>query len=332
MPLQIIKPGLRDVIQDHGRFGYSEFGINPGGVMDRFAARLANSLVGNSVEKPVLEIHFPGPQLLFTEDALISITGADFSATINDEPFPLWHPVIVRKNTLLQFKARRSGARAYLATHAGFYTDKWLASAATNIKALAGGWRGRKLEKGDEIPFGFHTLNFTSFFKTEKNFRVLPWSPDVQDVYTPETTIFFLAGKEWDCLQADSQRQLEAVPYNISAHSDSMGYQLSGVALSLQQRLQCITSPVSFGTMQLLPGGQLIILMADHQTTGGYPRIGHVISAHLPKLAQLSAGESIHFTQVDLLTAEALFLYQLKELDNLHALCMEHLNDLLCAR
>src|SRR6476661_8216242 len=111
MPLLIIKPGLSDNIHDNGRYGYSKYGINPGGAMDRFAARLANSLVGNSADKALLEIHFPGPQALFTEDALISITGADFTPTLNEEPLPLWHPILVKKNTLLQFSAQKKGAR-----------------------------------------------------------------------------------------------------------------------------------------------------------------------------------------------------------------------------
>jgi antagonist of KipI len=332
MPLLIIKPGLLDIVQDHGRFGFSKYGINPGGVMDRFAARLANSLVGNSPEKPVLEIHFPGPQALLTEDALISVTGADFSATINDEEMPLWHPVIVQRNTLLQFHTHKKGARAYLAVHAGFYAEKWLESFSTNIKAAAGGWKGRKLEKGDELPFGFHELNFAAHLKNEKNFRVLPWSPDVRDVYHPERALSFIAGKEWKSLEDDSARKLEEESFQITANSDRMGYRLSGPRLSLKEPVECITSPVSFGTMQLLPDGQIIILMADHQTTGGYPKIGHIVSADLPKLAQLSAGDAVTFKQVELATAESLYIHQQKESENLHGLCMDHLNNLLCGK
>ena len=332
MPLQIIKPGLLDVIQDHGRFGFSKYGINPGGVMDRFAAKMANTLVGNSAEKAVLEVHFPGPQALLTEDALISITGADFAVTINDDEIPLWHPVIVRKNTVLQFHTLKKGARAYLAVHAGFYVEKWLESFSTNIKAAAGGWKGRKLEKGDELPFGFHEVNFAAHLKTDKPFRVLPWSPDIQDVYYPEREVSFIAGKEWNLLQEASSIALEEQPFNITSHSDRMGYRLSGSPLLLKEPVECISDPVSFGTMQLLPDGQLIVLMADHQTTGGYPKIGHVISADLPKLAQLSAGDAIRFKQVDLHTAASLYLHQQKESENLHALCMDHLKNLLCGK
>ena len=332
MPLQIVRSGVLDNIQDNGRYGYSEFGINPSGAMDRFAARLANSLVGNPADKAVIEMHFPGPHAVFTEDALISITGADFSITINDEPLPRWHPVLVKKASVLQCHSLKKGARAYLAVHGGFFMDKWLDSFSTHLKGNAGGWKGRKLEKGDEIPFGYHEVDFRKLMQPGRNFRTLPWSPDTHTVYFPENEISFVPGREWALLDERSLNVMAEETFTISKQSDRMGYQLNSSPLSLNKSLELITTPVGFGTMQLLPGGQLIILMADHQTTGGYPRVGHVISAHLPRLAQLNAGDNIHFHQVDQLRAETELINQLKEMDNLHALCNSHLNNLLCAK
>jgi antagonist of KipI len=332
MGLLIVKPGVLDLIQDKGRYGFSKFGISPGGVMDIFAGSLANSLAGNGADKPLLEIHFPGPSLIFTEDTLMSSTGADFSATINEEPFPAWHPVVVRKNSLLQFHALKKGARAYLAVHGGFYVDKWLDSFSTNLKAAAGGWKGRKLEKGDELPLGFHDLSFNKLLPSEKDFRVLPWSPDYLNIYDPAHEIWFTEGREWPMLTEASKEMLSSESFVITNQSDRMGYQLNANSISLSRQAELISTPVNFGTIQLLPGGQLIILMADHQTTGGYPKVGHVISAHLPRLAQLKAGEEIRFKKVDLPAAEAALIHMQKELKNLHALCIDHFNQLICAR
>ena len=332
MGLLILKPGVLDLIQDKGRYGFSKFGINPGGMMDVFAGSLANSLAGNSPDKPLLEIHFPGPSIIFTEDTLMSITGADFTATINEEPLPSWHPVMVRKNSLLQFHGLRKGARAYLAVHGGFYTDKWLGSFSTNLKAGAGGWKGRKLEKGDELPFGFHELVVSRFLSAEKDFRVLPWSPDYLDIYHPAEEIWFTEGREWPMLTEASMQKLSADNFLVTNQSDRMGYQLNGGPITLTRQAELITTPVNFGTIQLLPGGQLIILMADHQTTGGYPKVGHVISAHLPRLAQLKAGEQIRFKKVETAAAEAALIHMQKELKNLHALCIDHFNQLIWAR
>src|SRR5271170_4168261 len=119
MAFSIIKSGILDSIQDLGRHGYGNWGINPGGAMDRYAIQVANMLVGNCSTESALEIHFPGPQILFEHNTLISITGADFTPMINDECIPLWQPLVVRKNTVLHFPRLSWGARCYLSIHGG---------------------------------------------------------------------------------------------------------------------------------------------------------------------------------------------------------------------
>ena len=141
MSISVVKAGLLDSIQDMGRYGYGKWGINAGGVMDAFAARVANMLVGNCSGEPLLEIHFPGPQILFEQNALVSICGADFSPMVNDEYIPLWKPVVVRRNTVLHFPKLNRGARCYLAVHGGFCVDQWLGSGGTHLRAGAGGWK-----------------------------------------------------------------------------------------------------------------------------------------------------------------------------------------------
>jgi len=330
MSVTIIKPGLLDTVQDLGRYGYSRLGINPGGVMDRYAAQAANMLVGNDRLEAVIEIHFPGAQFLFEQNTLISITGADFSATLNDERLPLWHPIVVRKNAVLHFPGLQHGARCYLAVHGGFCVNKWLNSYSTHLKAGAGGYKGRKLEKGDEVHFKENSIYFAGLLKNGKEFEVLKWQVDTGHTYEHPNEIFIIKGHEWDQLTYQSQKMMTTDGFTINPFSDRMGYQLKGPSLEREQDTELVSSGVSFGTIQLLPNGQLIVLMADHQTTGGYPRVGHVISAHLPRLAQLRPGDHIQFKLTDIAVAEEMSIAQQKELNILQRACFERLNNTVC--
>lgn len=330
MSLTIIKPGLSDTIQDTGRFGQAHLGINAGGAMDPYAAGVANMLAGNNQCEAVLEIHFPGPQILFEQNALISITGGDFTPMLNDEPLPLWRPVVVRKNTVLHFNKLQAGARCYLAIHGGFCVKPWLDSYSTNLKAGAGGHHGRRLEKGDELTFRENTVYFAGLLKEGRELQVLNWRVNVRRVYEDPHEICFTPGNEFGSLCPNSQEDLVENNFIIHPYSDRMGYRLKGPSLKRKEEHEMVSSGVSFGTMQLLPDGQLIILMADHQTTGGYPRIGHVITAHLPKLAQLRPGDNIQFNCVNQQTAEDLLYSQQQELVILQRACHDHLNELVC--
>jgi antagonist of KipI len=330
MSLSIIKPGMLDTIQDMGRYGFSNWGINSGGAMDRYAAHVANILVGNGPREALMEIHFPGPQILFEQNALISVTGADFSATLNDSLLPLWQPVAIRKNTVLHFPRLNRGARCYLAVHGGFCIGKWLNSYSTNLKAAAGGWFGRSLRKGDELSFKENTIYFGGLLKDDNPIRVLPWRADIKKAYHHHHEVFMIPGKEWCELSPFSRDNFLENNFIIHPSSDRMGYHLKGPDLEFSHRTELVSSGVNFGTIQLLPAGQLIVLMADHQTTGGYPRIGHVISAHLNKLAQLRPSEAIQFKLTDIRTAEKLLLERQMDLQVLQRACSDHLNALVC--
>jgi len=328
MPLKIVKAGVLDTVRDGGRFGFSHLGINPGGMMDTFAGKMANILAGNSMEKAVIEMHYPAPQILFTEDALISITGGDFTPEINNKPAPAWHPVLVRKNATLTFSGCRWGSRAYLAVQGSIYVEKWLNSSSTNLKAGAGGWRGRRLEKGDVLSFGYSELDYTRAWKSGGDFQVLPWAPDVKSIYHPGEMLF-IEGKEWPLLDEPSKKAFLTQSFLIRNESDRMGYRLQGSPINTKKPVSIVSAPVTFGTIQLLRSGQLVLLMADHQTIGGYPRVGDVISAHLPRLAQHSSNQRISFRNTTWEEAEHLLTAQCKELHNLEALCNDHLKDFI---
>ena len=331
MSLTIIKPGLSDTLQDLGRYGYGSLGINRGGAMDTYAAEVANFLTGNCLTEAVLEIHFPGPQILFEQNALIAITGANFSATLDGEYINCWQPIVVRKNTVLQFTQLVHGARAYLSVHGGFAAETWMGSTGTNTKVKAGGWKGRRLQKNDELPFKESTIYYPALLPEKDIFHYLPWRVNCENQYRLPHEIMVVRGNEWDELTVASQTDFYNNNFILHPSSDRMGYQLRSASLNLKNEMDLISSAVSFGTIQLLPNGQLVALMADHQITGGYPRIAHIITAHLPKMAQLRPGDNIQFKTTNLATAEELLYHQQQELQVLKHSCRERLNELLCA-
>lgn len=329
MSLRIIKPGILDTIQDLGRLGYQHLGVNPNGAMDLFSAQLANALLGQGLGLPVLELHFPAAQIVFEEDALISITGADLSPSVNEASVPCNHPVLIRKGAILRFTDRKFGARAYIAFYKGLPIDRWLGSASTNLMAGMGGCQGRALKKDDVLPFvrlpEFRVRDHVRMLD-ELPVHVLPWK--AIDTVDQRHELQFLIGSEWNWLTDAAREQFLSSPFQIDATSSRMGCRLRGQPLSVKSQSQLISAAVVAGTVQLLPDGQLIILMADHQTMGGYPRIAHIITAHLPLLAQRSTHDVVRFTMTRLEEAEQKILIQKKHLEQLRTACAYRLDEL----
>lgn len=325
--MKVIKAGIQDTVQDMGRFGYQHLGINPGGVMDRFSAAIANLLVGNDINSPLLELHFPASVFWFKRPMLIAIAGADLYATINGEEIPVDHPVWVGKNSLLQFHKLINGARAYLAVRDGLNIKTWLNSYSTHLKAKTGGFHGRALLKEDEI--GLITEDQPHSLLEKKEFVVLPWKADHNWNEKKDGEILVLPGNEWQRLTEEGKESFLMTSFVITNQSDRMGYRLNNLPLPVLSGEEIVSSGVSFGTVQLLPDGKLIILMADHQTTGGYPRVAHVISAHHSRLAQMKAGDKIRFHLTDQQTAEQLFLKQQQHLLQLQNACKFKLQEFL---
>lgn len=314
MSLKIIRAGILDTVQDMGRYGHQHLGINTGGVMDRFSASLANALLGKEANAPVIELHFPAAQILFQKPCVICLAGADFTPLINNAPILLHQPVMANENTVLKFMQLKSGARCYLATLNELQLEPWLNSYSTNLKAGAGGYKGRRLLDDDELIFDVIHLP-----KTQNSFKYLPWRYNNDVVKTNE--VAFIPGNEWNWLTTKSQTSFLNNGFTITPASDRMGYRLQGEALEQTITEQLVSSAVSFGTIQLLPNGQTIVLMAGHQTTGGYPRLGHVISAHLPRLAQMKAGEQLKFAMTNVEAAEEKLMAQQQHLLRLQNTC-----------
>ena len=326
MSLKIIKAGILDTIQDSGRYGYQHLGINPTGTMDSFSAQLANALLGKKLDTLVIEIHFPASVFLFEKTAVACISGADFSATLNDQPIPLHQPFIAPENSRLQFKRWISGTRCYLSLLHDLQVEEWLQSASTNLKAFAGGWKGRKLLKDDCI-----------LYKEKSNLVIRTNSVDPTTLHWKASSLLInnkmdcIKGNEWNWLTAQAQELFQNTNFTISRFSDRMGYRLDSKPLIAVQHKDLVSSAVNFGTVQLLPNGQLIILMADHQTTGGYPRLAHVSSTSLSSLAQLNPKDEIRFQFISLLEAEDNLLQQQRYLEQLRNTCKLKIENLLHA-
>ncbi|MFL9481797.1 biotin-dependent carboxyltransferase family protein [Chitinophagaceae bacterium LWZ2-11] len=327
MSIKIIKAGVLDTIQDLGRFGYAHLGINPSGVMDTCAASVANILTGNNITEGIIELHFPSAELLFQQDALIALSGSDFNATINNVGVPLNVPIIIKQAGVLRFTKKQTGARCYLSIRGGFDLPFWLNSLSTNTKAQAGGYKGRRLLKDDVIPFR-NKIDYTKALR-DHDFQTLPWKGYFTDFYYSSNLIRFTGGPEYTRLNTISQTLLTTTGFNITTQSDKMGYCLKGEELSLTDSSQLLSSTVTTGAIQLLPNGQLIILMADHQTTGGYPRIGNVVYEDIAKLAQMNPNQTIQFQKIALEEAETLLYKHRQYLQQLQNACNFRLQEYL---
>ena len=324
MSLRIIKNGLLDTIQDEGRYGYQHLGINPGGAMDSIAMRVANMLVGNDQGEAVIEMHFPAAEIFFEQSALIALSGANFSAMINTHPVPLNKPLLVQEGSVLRFTKNISECRVYLSIQGGFVADEWLASCSTHLKVKAGGFAGRALQRYDRILLKQNSTHV--FVNEEEAYRILPWQANITDMYTMGN-FHFTPGAEYEYLDELSKAHLEAGVFIISKQSDRMGYRLEGPPIQLTTPMELISTAVTKGTIQLLPDGQLIVLMADHQTTGGYPRVAHVISADISSLSQTGVGQKIIFIQTHSSTAENMLLQQQRNLQQLQNACTFRLQE-----
>jgi antagonist of KipI len=316
--------GLLTTVQDLGRRGFQHLGVGTGGAMDEISHRMANLLLGNPARTPTLEITLTGPGLRFERETLIALCGADLSPTIGDRPVPLWRPVQVGAGALLRFGKPVQGVRCYLAVEGGFQVPTVMGSASTHLSAGFGGFQGRALKIGDRLETGSGNLYPAlrdRFRRGGRPFQATGWFvPWFQDLdYTRPAVLRFIPGPQWPSLTAASRQSLLEGTFTVAPHSDRMGLRMQGPQLALERPLEMVSSGVTMGTLQLPPDGSVILLMADRQTTGGYPRLGEVASVDLPTAAQLRPGEALRFTAVSLEEAQALLLQREARLQELAA-------------
>lgn len=314
MAIEIIKAGIADTLQDEGRFGHQHLGIQPTGCMDLVAAAIANYLTGNQKNELVLECFFPAAQIQFKQNTCIAISGADFMPTLNNQLISINQPVFVKAGDILRFIKKKNGTCCYIAFKDGLFVTPWLNSGSTNLVAGVGGFNGRLLQKGDIIPLA-NSAN-------TKNEQPINWLANANSFYNNHSIIRIIKGPEWDWLSEDAKNTITSAEFSIAPNSNRMAYTLTGHLLKQKQPSELVSTAVTKGTIQLLPNGTLMVLMADHQTTGGYPRVLQIIKAAIPSFVQQQANNKISFSVVDMQTAAALLLKQERDLLKLKNACM----------
>ena len=290
--LRVLQPGILTTIQDAGRPSAVTSGVPPGGAMDRFAHSAANLIVGNDRGAATLECTLIGPRLVAIKPCVIAITGGDLGPSV-----PMWTAIDLAEGDEVSFAGRRSGARAYIAIGGGVIGDRWLGSMSTNLMCARGGMRGRALVAGDVISSGEWHDPPVAGRTLDEQLR-----PDYAG-----HTLRAIAGPHYARLTQESQQDLWTATFAVNPSSNRMGYRLDGSTLEAPGD-ELLSFPVLAGVVQLPAGGQPILLMADHQTAGGYPVIATVSSASLPVAAQLAPGDELRFEETsieDALSARA---------------------------
>lgn len=302
MSMTILAGGLLSSVQGRTRSGWRHLGVGASGALDTFSLAVANLLVGNATDAAAIEITLSGPRLHFSDAARIAICGAEIDARVDGQALPGWRRIDIPAGSELRLGNCRRGARAYLAIAGGFDIECVLGSPSTDLRAGFGGVAGRTLQAGDRLgwagglqPHCEHAVIDT---------RWIDPLPDLDFAAVP--SVHVLPGG--DAL-ADSQAMFDGT-WRVGTASNRQGLRLEGAILQIADPRERISEPVFPGTLQLPADGQPILLLADAQTHGGYPRIGHVIHADWPRLAQLRAGELLRFVRCNARQAQQMRIAQ----------------------
>lgn len=310
MGIIVESPGILTTVQDEGRFGSQQYGVSPAGPMDVRSFYLANILAGNDRSEGVLEMTFQGPSLKFEQDNIVAVTGADMQPSVNGSPVPMYQAFCVHAGDTLSFgMTNGNGCRGYLAFAGGLDIPLVMGSKSTLMRNELGGVQGRKLEKDDRIGF---TAPKTSL----PNMELRKLAPEVFP--KKEVTLRVVTGPQDYEFPEEEIKRFFWYGAKISNEFDRMGCRLEREEpLKHKGNGNIITDGIAFGSIQVPPNGQPIIMLADRQSTGGYTKIGSVISVDLPKLVQSMAGYRVRFIQVSIELAQELYVRQLREFESL---------------
>jgi biotin-dependent carboxylase-like uncharacterized protein len=303
MAIRVRQPGLLTTVQDTGRFGEYALGMPPSGAMDVFSFQVGNYLVGNEDGAAGLEITYFGPELEFTEDAVIAITGAEMPPKINGEEAPTWETLRVEEGDVLSFDYLKNGARAYLAVAGGIDVPVFMHSRSTYTLIGLGGHEGRALQEGDELGVG----EAPRHVEGQVGKRV---DDDHIPAYSKETELRAILGLASYRITEESMDEFLSIQWTVTPDADRVGYRYRGGELKFVEREQPAgagadpANVVDFGypvgSIQVPGGVEPIVLMNDAVTGGGYATIGTVISADRDKLAQTKTNDKTRFRSVDL--------------------------------
>ena len=290
--IKILDAGLLTTVQDLGRYGFQRYGVSASGVMDEYSAKIANKLVGNKVGEAVLETTLKGVQIEFLQNTAVAITGGNCDVTLNGTKIELWQSYLVNRGDILKMGICRSGLRNYLAFAGGIDVPIIMNSKSTNLKAKVGGFNGRKLMAGDILSVGVGSLETPL---TLNKYYIPTYSKDIK--------VGVILGQQDDYFTEAGIKTFLNETYTVTQESDRMGIRLSsvsGATIEHKNGADIISDGITFGAIQVPGSGQPIVMMADRQTTGGYTKIGNVISSDLAKLAQATPGTKVKFVEYTL--------------------------------
>lgn len=300
--LRVLRPGLRTTIQDRGRPGYQRFGIGVSGALDPVGLSAANALVGNPLGTGALEATYVGPTLAVEAEAVrLAFVGAhgtieilpDASAT-EGRRISLLRSVRLRRGEIARVGSLCGGAVLYIAVEGGFDIAPALGSVSTDTRGGFGGWQGRALMAGDQLPLS----------------RAQPSNRDDYRLaaldLNPPSRLRVVLGPQHDCFPAGVVSAFLESDFVVSADTDRIGMRLNGPLIGPALTAAFTSDGTVTGSIQVTGAGQLIVLLPDRQTTGGYPKIATIISADLPALGRLSIGDHIAFEPVTIEAAQAL--------------------------
>ena len=296
--LSVIAPGLHTTVQDLGRFGYQAIGVPVSGALDPVGLRLANALVDNPQEMAALEILYHGPTIeVQTDTARIALAGANADVLIMSDPprrIPAWSSVRLQRGERFRIDGLGDSACGYLAVEGGFSLTPVLGSLSTFTRSGIGGFEGRSLQAGDSLPLARNSA------PDREEVRLA----DPPELAAPERFRVVL-GPQHDYFADDAIDRFLASTYQVTREADRMGLRLDGPGLKHARGYNIVSDGIATGAIQVPGSGLPIVLLADHQTTGGYPKIATLISADLPAAGRLRPGDDVHFEAVSVAEAEA---------------------------
>ena len=303
MSITVLEPGPLTTVQDAGRIGYAAQGYRSCGAADSYAYRLGNALVGNPAGAAVLECTLRGVTLRFETDTVFALTGAEGPAALDGAPVPYAAPRFAKAGSVLKMGMAATGLRSYLAAGGGIDTPPVLGSRATDIKCGIGGLFGRKLAAGDLLPIGacdtgalWQKITAAQLDRPLRDKAVRSGAYPVRVLGAQTLPLLrAVAGPQDDAFTEAGQRSFTHSVYTLTPNCDRMACKLAGAAIEMKHGADILSDGIAAGSVQVSADGQPIVMLADHQTTGGYAKIATVISADLPALAQLRPGQRVCF-------------------------------------
>jgi biotin-dependent carboxylase-like uncharacterized protein len=306
--LRVINPGLQSTVQDDGRRDVSRFGVSPSGAVDWFSARAANLLVGNATGAAVIETTLLGASFEISCDARIAITGAFAPMTIDGATARAWRSHDVRAGARISIGPAERGARSYVGIEGGIEVPLVLGSASTDLGAGFGGYQGRALRAGDLLNVGpERSPEAGTDVEPERSLGVAPsearrqhlaYPPKTIPSWDPSVTLRVLPGPHRSSLSERLWDELLVRSYGVSSRSTRQGVQLEGDAIGLERPTDVISAGAYAGCVQVTSAGLPVILLAEHQTTGGYATAACIIAADTPRAGQLRPGDAVRFVLV----------------------------------